>query len=143
MTTSDSVGGNLTANGALAVLAHHDAVGGNATVTGGGGGVNCDPQDILEGSPASATFEDITIGGDLTINDWHSCWLGAFRNTIHGNLNFHDNVTADPDGNEVATNTVAHNLNCSADNPAPQFGDSGGSPNIVAGRATGQCRRLV
>src|SRR5215472_8769400 len=36
--TSDHVGGNLTATGALMVLAHHNTIGGNVTQSGGGGG---------------------------------------------------------------------------------------------------------
>jgi hypothetical protein len=47
------------------------------------------------------------------------------------------------DGNEVQTNTIGGNLDCSKNSPKPQEGDSGGSPNVVGGHATGQCSDLV
>jgi hypothetical protein len=43
------------------------------------------------------------------------------------------------DGNEVVTNTIHGNLNCEGNDPAPQVGDSEGSPNHVTGVKTGQC----
>jgi hypothetical protein len=30
-------------------------------------------------------------------------------------------------------------MRCSGNDPAPQVGDSEGSPNVVTGRKTGQC----
>jgi hypothetical protein len=135
--------GNLTANSALAVLAHNGTVGRNVAQSGGGGGVNCDSQDALMGSPAYATYEDVKIGGNANITGFRSCWLGLFRDEVGGNVNFHNNVVADPDGNEVATNDIGGNLNCSANSPAPQVGDSFGDPNMVGGKATGQCRGLT
>jgi hypothetical protein len=142
LVTNDSIGGSLTAEQALAVLVHHSAVGHNVVQSGGGGGVNCDPQDALLGSPAYATYEDVSIGGNASITGWRSCWLGFIRNTVGGNVSFNNNVTADPDGNEVVTNTIAGNLDCSNNSPAPQVGDSEGAPNAAA-HATGQCKKLV
>jgi len=142
LATNDSIGGNFTAESALAVLAHHSTVGRTVVLSGGGGGVNCDSQPALLGSPAYATYEDISVGGNATITDWQSCWLGFFRVTVGGNVNFTKNVTADPDGNEVATNTIGGSLNCSGNTPAPQIGDSGGALNTAA-RGTGQCAALV
>lgn len=138
-----TVGGNLTADGALAVLVHNTAIGRNLAIDGGGGGVNCAPQAALMGSPAYATFEDVKIGGNAVIENWHSCWLGLFRTTVGRNVNFSGNIVADPDGNEVATNTIGGNLNCSGNSPAPQVGDSGGAPNTVGRKATGQCVGLT
>jgi len=48
----------------------------------------------------------------------------------------------DDDGNEVVTNTIHGNLNCAENDPAPQVGDSEGSPNRVTGVETGQCLGL-
>jgi hypothetical protein len=139
MSTNDVLGKNLTAEGALAVLVHHNTLSGNVVLSGGGGGVNCDPQPALFGSPAYATYEDDAIGGNVSITGWRSCWLGFFRESVSGNVAFNNNVTADPDGNEVATNTISGGLHCSNNSPAPQLGDSGGDLNIVHGRVTGQC----
>jgi hypothetical protein len=55
-------------------------------------------------------------------------------------VNLLNNVVADPDGNEVVTNSIHGILNCSGNDPAPQVGDSEGSPNLVYGsRIGGQC----
>ena len=48
-------------------------------------------------------------------------------------------MNADPDANEIANNSIGHNLNCAGNSPSPQIGDSGGGPNTVFGRANGQC----
>jgi hypothetical protein len=146
--TSDTIGGNLTAEDSLAVLVHHNSIGRNVALTGGGGGVSCNPNPLLSSlagfpAPPFATFEDNRIGGTASITGWRSCWLGFIRDTVSGNVNFNDNVTADPDGNEVTTNTIDGNLNCEGDSPNPQIGDSRGSLNTVFGRATGQCSGLA
>jgi hypothetical protein len=57
-------------------------------------------------------------------------------------VNLNDNVLEDPDGNEYVTNTIHGSLNCRGNSPAPQVGDSGGSPNHVTGAKTGQCANL-
>ena len=130
--TRETVGGNLTAENAYQVVVHHTAIGGNVTVSGGGGGVSCAAFQYGD-------FEDDTIGGNLTITGWQSCWLGFFRDTIMRNVNFNGNVTADPDGNEIANNTILGNLNCSGNNPSPHTGDSVGGPSTVVGNTNGQC----
>jgi len=142
--TSDHVGGNLTATGALMVLAHHNTIGGNVTQSGGGGGVNCSTFPLgPSGPPAYSTYEDNTIGRNASVTGLRTCWLGFIRNTVARNVNFNDNRTFDPDGNEVVTNTVRWNLNCHGNSPAAQVGDSAGSPNTVGRKATGQCVRLT
>lgn len=143
LSVHDVIGGSLLAHDALAVLVHGVDIGGNVVMSGGGGGVNCDSLDVLQGAPAYGVIEDSAIGGNAMITNWHSCWLGFIRNTVGGNVNFHGNVTADPDGNEIVTNTIAGRLNCQGNSPAPQVGDSEGSPNIVARGASGQCTGLV
>ena len=69
--------------------------------------------------------------------------LGFFRNTVSNDGRFVGNKTADPDGNEFATNTIGGDLSCNGNNPAPQFGDSGGSPSTVGGHVRGQCKKVV
>ena len=142
-TTNDVIHGNLDAHAALAVIAHANTITGNLTLNNGGGGYNCDNQIFGGESPAYAAFEDNTIGGNATLTGWTSCWLGFFRNTVRHNVTFNNNSTADPDGNEVATNTIGGNLSCSGNSPAPQIGDSGGALNSVFGKTTGQCVGLV
>lgn len=143
LSTDDHVGGNLTADGALMVLAHHNAIAGNVAQSGGGGGVNCSTFPLgPSGPPAYSAYEDNAIGRNASVTGLRTCWLGFIRNTVGGNVNYSDNVLADPDGNEVVTNTVARNLNCSGNVPAAQVGDSAGSPNTVGGRQNGQCAAI-
>ena len=94
------------------------------------------------GGPFGVTFnaiEDNVIHGGATISGYTGFWQGFFRNSVSGSVNFNNNTLVDPDGNEVQTNTIDGNLNCSGNDPAPQAGDSGGSPNNVTGQKTGQC----
>jgi len=144
MSTDDHIGGNLTAGAALMVIAHHNTISGNVTQSGGGGGVTCSIFPLgPNGPPAFSTYEDNTIGRNLLVSGLRTCWLGLIRNNVVRNVNFDNNVTADPDGNEVVTNSVGWNLNCHANSPAAQVGDSGGSPNTVGRKATGQCVKLT
>jgi len=80
--------------------------------------------------------------GGVTIDGYNGFWMGFIRNTVNGGVNLNNNVLVDPDGNEYVTNHINGGLNCSGNSPAPQVGDSEGSPNIVNGRKTGQCAGL-
>ena len=85
------------------------------------------------------TIEDSRINGSVWITNYNGFWQGFFRNTVNGSVNYNNNTLVDPDGNEVQTNTIHGNLNCSGNDPAPQQGDSEGSANVVTGQKTGQC----
>lgn len=137
--TRDTIGGSLRAENALTVVVHQTAIGHNVSVKGGGGGTSCSPLAALGGSPPYDDFEDDIIEGNLTIKDLQTCWLGAFRTTITENLDLKDNVDGDPDGNEMANNSIVGDLSCDGNSPSPQIGDSGGGPSTVFGRASGQC----
>ena len=141
--SKSTIYGNLYATNALAVIVHDAHIGGNLRVHQGGGGYNCNPQAALFGSPAYATFEDVSVSGNATVNDMQTCWLGFFRTTVGGWVKYQNNSTADPDGNEVDTNVVQGNFACSGNNPAAQVGDSAGFPNITFGKATGECASLT
>src|SRR5262249_22190910 len=104
----------------------------NVTVSGGGGGVSFCFANYGD-------FEDVIIGGDLTITGWQSCWLGIFRVTIMHNVYFNANTVADPDGNEIANDTILGDLHCSGNSPSTHTGDSSGGPSVVVGNASGQC----
>jgi hypothetical protein len=140
--TRDSVGGFLIAEDALAVVVHLVVVGQDVTMTGGGGGVSSCSQSLpaLNGAPPYGDFEDMIIGGNLTITGFQTCWLGFFRDFAN-NVDFNDNLTGDPDGNEIATNTIRGNLSCAGNSPSPQIGDSAGGQNDVFGHAHGQCAK--
>jgi len=67
-------------------------------------------------------------------------WIGSgATNTVSGTVTMRDNTLVDPDGNEYVTNTIHGSLSCWGNSPAPQIGDSEGSPNDVTGRKAGQC----
>jgi hypothetical protein len=137
--TTDTIGGSLRAENALAVVVHSTAIGHNVSLNGGGGGVSCSPLPALGGSPPYGDFEDDIIEGTLTIKGLQTCWLGVVRDTITENVDFKDNVDGDPDGNEILSNSIVGNLSCTGNSPSPQIGDSGGSLSTVFGRANGQC----
>ena len=97
---------------------------------------------MLGGNGFFSTVEDNVIRGGARITGYSGFWLGFIRNTVHGTVKLNDNHMDDPDANEYVTNTIHGNLNCAGNSPAPQVGDSEGSPNQVTGRKTGQCAGL-
>jgi hypothetical protein len=139
--TNDHIGGNLTANGATAVVVQQEFIGGNATIVGGGGNMNC-ASTAFFGGPYFDTIEDSSVAGNIWIQRVHSCWFGMFRLHVGGNVSVRGNRMADPDGNEIATNTIGGNLACFNNVPHAQVGDSQGAPNVVAGKKLGECASL-
>jgi len=128
-----TINGGVRARNAANVQIHFSTINGGVTVVGGDGPF---------GGPFGVTFntiEDSVIHGGATISGYTGFWQGFFRNTVSGSVNYNNNTLVDPDGNEVQTNTIHGSLNCSGNDPAPQTGDSGGSPNSVSGQKTGQC----
>lgn len=108
--THDWIGGNLTADQALGVFVHSTSVGGNFTVSGGGGGQSvvdgagsgaCDnaasapapwsEDQNLDFIPIYSDVEDNSVGGDLSITGVQPCWFGALRNRVGGSLTIADN----------------------------------------------------
>jgi hypothetical protein len=89
------------------------------------------------------TIEDSTINGNVSIVEYNGFWHGFFRNQVHGSMLFSRNVVPDSDGNEIQSSAIGGNLRCAGNSPAPQQGDSGGSPNTVGGRVYGQCQTIV
>ena len=154
-------GGLFVESGATFVLGSDENPGDNGAITGGvhasdpanlqihfatiNGGIESHGGSGSEGGPFGMTWnaiEDNQIYGAVTIDGYDGFWFGFIRNSVNGSVNLNDNVLEDPDGNEFVTNTVHGNLNCSANAPAPQIGDSGGSPNDVSGQKTGQCTNV-
>ncbi len=156
--TYDRIGGNLTASGALGVVVHSTSIGGNFTVSRGGGGPDvvdgvasgaCDVaasapapwgnDPSLVGTPVYTDAEDNSVGGNLSITGLQSCWLGALRNRVGGSMTVTDNTMGDPDATEIGTNLVSRDMSCSGNDPKVQYGDGGASPNMVGGAAQGEC----
>jgi hypothetical protein len=158
--TYDRIGGNLTATAALGVVVHSASIQGNVSLQGGGGGVNCNSTPVTEpkgvGAPAPwsedaslnftpvySDFEDVSIGGNLSITGLESCWLGSLRDQIGGSATLTNNTLADPDALEIDNNLIGANMACSGNSaggvPTVQYGDGGTAPNLVGGWASGQC----
>jgi hypothetical protein len=143
LNSPDTVKGGVVATGALGVIVHDSSIGADASQSGGGGGPSCAAPttgifSTLD-SPVYSDYEDNSIGGTLRITGLTSCWFGGLRNRVGGSVTFSDNSLSDPDAMETITNQIAGNFLCSGNSPAVHFGDSGGSPNVVGGFATGQC----
>jgi len=143
LNSPDTVTGSINAPDAQGVIVHDSTIAGDVVETGGGGGFTCaTPSDgvfSVFDSPAYSDYEDNSIGGNLRVTGVTSCWFGALRNKIGGSATFANNTFNDPDASENLTNQVAGNLLCSGNSPQVEYGDSGGSPNVVGGFATGEC----
>jgi hypothetical protein len=143
LASHDTVGGSVIATNPLGIVIHATTIAGDATQSGGGGGVTCAPAGVFTTlTPPSGAFtdyEDDVIHGNLRVSGLATCWDGAIRDTIGGSATFSDNTMADPDASEVVSNQIDGNLVCAGNSPSIQFGDSQGSPNVVAGFTSGQC----
>ncbi len=155
--SDDSIGGNVTAVNAEAVVIHSTSIGGSVSIFGGGGGAagggasgGCftsaipapwseDTALVDAGFPQYTDFEDNSIGGNLSIVGMQTCWMGSFRNEIGGSATFVNDQSSDPDGTEIANNQVNGNMTCFNNVPTVQFGDSGAAPNLVGGFGAGEC----
>lgn len=131
--TTITVDGNITATDADTVLIRKVTVGGNVSLTGGGGEI---PWSI----------KGNTIGGNLTISDVTAEWLGVQFNWIARNATL-TNITAldtEHPGGKVAVveNHVGNNLNCTGLTPGVSPGFIPGEVNHVGHKATGQCAAI-
>ena len=154
--SDDSVGGNITSSGALAVIVHNVDVSGGITLSGGGGGDNCtkpalftqDTDPAVNGSVSigydflALNYSDLesnTVSKNVSVTGLKSCYFGGLRDDVAGNFVFSHDTTSNADSNEVIGNEIHHNVSCVGDSPAVQFGDSGSGPNVVSDKASGQC----
>jgi hypothetical protein len=135
-TNTGVISGGVHGTNPASVQIHFATINGGVDVHGGAGPFG-GPFDITWNA-----IEDNRIHGGVTIDGYNGFWFGFIRNSVSGSVNLNNNVLADPDGNEYVTNTIHGSLNCSGNSPAPQVGDSEGSPNNVTGRKTGQCTRV-
>jgi hypothetical protein len=141
LSSAETIKESLLAQGVLGVIVHNTHIGVDVIQSEGGGGYTCKPSGIFAAfqSPVYSDFEDNTVGRNMTIQAVTSCWLGALRNNIGGSFVALSNRMNDPDAMELLSNTIHANILCSGNQPAPQYGDSHSSPNVVSGSASGQC----
>ena len=131
-----TINGGVRSTNAASVQIHFSSINGGVTLVGGAGPFG-PPFDVTWN-----TIEDSVINGSVNISGYNGFWQGFFRNTVNGGVRFNDNTVVDTDGNELQTNRINGGLSCSGNTPAPQQGDSEGSPNEVSGPKTGQCAGL-
>jgi hypothetical protein len=151
----DTVGGSIVAIKPLTLYLGNLTVAGNVISIGGASPM----------PPAAAArnfpIKDNTIIGNLIILGWQGGWLGVIRNDVEGNVIVSKNVSLstppgpagsgelggpgmDPDSTEVMTNTISGNLICLGNTPAAQVNPTDkGQPNIVGGKAIGECSGLT
>jgi hypothetical protein len=134
--STGTISGGVHASNPASVQIHFATIRGGVRIHGGSGPF---------GGPFDVTWnaiEDNLISGGATIVGYDGFWFGFIRNSVSGSVTLNDNVLTDPDGNEYVTNTIRGTLNCTGNSPAPQVGDSEGSPNQVTGQKTGQCTQV-
>jgi hypothetical protein len=128
-----TVNGNITAGDADTVILRKATVGGNVSLSGGGGDI---PWSI----------KGNTIGGNLTISNVAADWLGAQFNRVGGNAVLTNITALDPGdpGRTVAVveNTVGNNLICMGLAPGVSPGFIPGETNHVGHQALGQCAAI-
>jgi hypothetical protein len=141
LSSSDHIMRSLISDRALGVIVHNSRIDVNVTQSLGGGGQNCTPKGVftLFKSPVFSDYEDNTVGANLSLVGISSCFLGALRNQVAGSFVALGNRMADPDANELISNTIMGHMLCASNKPAVQFGDSHGVPNVVSRTASGQC----
>lgn len=135
--TGTVVDGNIVANQPQSLYLSAITIHGNLISNGGSGpGLNFPIKNLI-------------VGGNVVLQGWNGLWIGLFRSQVGGNVIFSKNSgnqTSEsglPDSSEVANNVISGNLICQGNDPAAQFGDSGGGPNTVGGETVGQCAALV
>lgn len=137
----DVIDGNITLDHVYDAAINGVTVGRNITSVGGGAGLS-------EEQFIPFSIKDDTVGGNISVSDLETTWFGVIRSDIGGNVTLTDITLADPDGNEIVSNRIGRNLVCSGLSPAPQLGDAvegappGYGPNVIGGKAVGQCAEL-
>jgi hypothetical protein len=143
-----TVGLDLRSFRPLGVIVHNFTIGGDIIQTGGGGGVNCKPQGLFQvfQSPVYSTYEVGTVGGDVRISGYFSCWMGVVQVHVGNTMNISGNKLADPDAIEILSNNIAGSLICRGNSMVWDNGDVGPhlfprqpEPNTVGRNRIGQC----
>jgi hypothetical protein len=145
-----TIKGSIVSTSALGTIVHVTKIGGSVKHSGGGGGLNCNPQGIFKTvtmSPVFSDYEDNTIGGSLSITGMKGCYLGVLRNQIAHSASFKNNKLADKDAIEIGSNVIGGNLACSGNSMVWDTTElSPGSTfprqvklNTVRGKRSGDC----
>ncbi len=136
-----TIDGNVSLDHVYNAAINGVTIGRNLTSVGGGAGLS-------EEQFIPFSIKDDTVGGNIRVSGLRTIWFGVIRTQVGGNVILNHITLADPDGNEIVANNIGRNLICSKLSPAPQLGDAvenappGYGPNVIGGRALGQCAEL-
>ena len=143
-----TVGLDLRSFRPLGVIVHNFTIGGDLIQSGGGGGVNCKPQGLFQvfGQPVFSAYEVGTVGGDVRIGGYFSCWMGVVQVHVGNTMNISGNKLADPDAIEILANHITGNLICRGNSMVWNSSENGNAlfprtphPNTVGRNRMGQC----
>jgi hypothetical protein len=142
-----NVNGNIKTKDSLTMYLDFVTVHGNVEWKGGGDISLVDHPPVEDGLVLA--IKDNVINGNLKVDGWEGAWFGVIRNMVYGNVTVTktvgtrlDSTETFLDSTEIVTNTITGNLNCRDNAPPAQIGDSGGSPNTVGGKKSGECASL-
>jgi hypothetical protein len=134
----------LRAVGAADVILHGNKISGGVSISGGGGGFNCDNGPI---GPRYNVIEDGQISGGVSESGVATCWIGFNRVQVDGTVTFANNQIFEfyagwGDTMEILSNVIHGSLSCWGNDYPPTDINSGtgwAEPSLVTGRANGQC----
>ena len=143
--------GSILATAPLAVVAHNAIVTGSVSELGGGGGASCKQEGLFatlpQATPTYSDYEDMSIGGNLSVTGLSRCWLGIARGNVRGNVRVVGDTLADPDAIEILSNVITGSLYCLGDSHVWDSTEGQGEaaprtalPNQVHGQREGDCR---
>ena len=121
----DTAIGNVKSDGCMFVIIGNSSIGGDVQVKNSG----------------NTSIRSNTIGGNLQIEDNTGVRVGAFSNSVFGDLQYNGNTsTTTVNPSIVGSNTVLGNLQCSGNSPAAAIAPFG--LNTVSGDKEGECTSL-
>lgn len=148
---TDVISGNLIGDAALGIITHATTIDGSVLESGGGNGGNCAPPTSgffgLIHHPGFSVYDRDSIGGNVVVDGYQSCWLGVNHDQVGGNVVLINNALADPDAVEILDNTIQGNLVCQQNSMVWDSAELSETalfprlpePNTVGGQRVGQC----
>ena len=121
---STTISGNIQADHCRVVMLEHALVGGNFQIQ------HC---------TSDSGYLDAHIGGDFQCHDNTAACVANGEGTaaVGGNVQVNNNVSSPGDPSQIFANSIAKNLQCQGNSPAPV-----GGGNTVAGNKEGQCAKF-
>jgi len=121
-----------------AVVIQNVAIGGSATVRGGGA-LNAVVEAFTHNSPFSnyTDFEDDQVTGSVTEVGYGGIWGGVIRTIIGHAFTFAYNSQSTIDEYDIGSDIIFGSAFCAGNDPTPNTGQSTGAPSLVYGTTFG------